>query len=351
MHRPLLRAHRAARRGAARGPRLAVLRQLRQRGRRGGAPAGPARHRPAEHRRLPRLASTAAPWAPRRMTTSGTKFRAGFCPLMGGVAVAPVPDGLPLRLGRGGRPPSFALRELDYLLATVRPRPQETAAFIVEPVLGEGGYVPANTAIPRRACASAPTGTASCWSLDEVQTGLGRTGRFWGHEHFGVRPGRPDHRQGPGQRVPAVGHRRAGGADEPRPGPARRAARTAATPSPAPRRSPPSTSSRRRASSRTRPRRGAQLLDGLRKVAGGTPGHRRRARPRPAWWAREFVTADGKPDAATAQRAQQAAARTRPAAAHLRPVRQRRADDPAAGRRPPSRSTRRWRSGPTSSHR
>ena len=57
----------------------------------------------------------------------------------------------------------FALRELDYVLATDLAR-ADTAAFFVEPVLGEGGYVPAHAALPRRACGSGPTGTASCWS-------------------------------------------------------------------------------------------------------------------------------------------------------------------------------------------
>ena len=37
------------------------------------------------------------------MTTSGTKFRAGFSPLMSGVVVSPVPDRAPVRVGRGDR--------------------------------------------------------------------------------------------------------------------------------------------------------------------------------------------------------------------------------------------------------
>ena len=79
------------------------------------------------------------------MTTSGTKFRAGFSPIMGGVAVSPFPTAY--RYGWDeATATDFALRELDYLLATVS-APAETAAFLVEPVLGEGGYVPANTAL------------------------------------------------------------------------------------------------------------------------------------------------------------------------------------------------------------
>jgi len=119
------------------------------------------------------------------MTTSGTKFRAGFAPLMGGVAVSPFPTAF--RYGWDEQTATeFALRELDYVLATVS-APAETAAFLVEPVLGEGGYVPANTAFMEGLRERADR-HGILLVLDEVQTGWGRTGRFWGHEHFGVQP-------------------------------------------------------------------------------------------------------------------------------------------------------------------
>ena len=119
------------------------------------------------------------------MTTSGTKFRAGFSPIMGGVAVSPFPTAY--RYGWDEQTATdFALRELDYLLATVT-APAETAAFIVEPVLGEGGYVPANTAFMEGLRERADR-HGILLVVDEVQTGWGRTGRFWGHDHFGVQP-------------------------------------------------------------------------------------------------------------------------------------------------------------------
>ncbi|MGA9748464.1 MAG: aminotransferase class III-fold pyridoxal phosphate-dependent enzyme [Nocardioides sp.] len=119
------------------------------------------------------------------MTTSGTKFRAGFSPIMGGVAVSPFPTAY--RYGWDEQTATeFALRELDYLLATVT-APAETAAFLVEPVLGEGGYVPANTAFMEGLRERADR-HGILLVVDEVQTGWGRTGRFWGHDHFGVRP-------------------------------------------------------------------------------------------------------------------------------------------------------------------
>ncbi len=119
------------------------------------------------------------------LTTSAYKYRSGFGPLMPGVAIAPFPHAFHY----GWDEPTatrFALRELDQLLATVT-APADTAAFLVEPVLGEGGYVPANTEFLRGLRERADR-HGILLVLDEVQTGFGRTGRFWGHEHFAGRP-------------------------------------------------------------------------------------------------------------------------------------------------------------------
>ncbi|MGH9062157.1 MAG: aminotransferase class III-fold pyridoxal phosphate-dependent enzyme, partial [Acidimicrobiales bacterium] len=62
------------------------------------------------------------------LTTAGTQFRAGLGPLMPGVAVAPFPQAH--RYGWSeDEATAFALRELDYLLATVS-APADTAAFV-----------------------------------------------------------------------------------------------------------------------------------------------------------------------------------------------------------------------------
>ena len=119
------------------------------------------------------------------LTTSGTKFRSGFSPLMAGVHVAPFPDpthyGWPVEQAT-----DFALAQLDYILQTLT-APADTAAFFVEPVLGEGGYVPANerffAGLRERA-----DKYGILLVVDEVQTGFGRTGKFWGGEHFDARP-------------------------------------------------------------------------------------------------------------------------------------------------------------------
>ncbi|MEV0769141.1 aspartate aminotransferase family protein [Nocardia salmonicida] len=119
------------------------------------------------------------------MTTSGTRFSAGFSPLMSGVHVAPFPTAF--RYGWSeGEATDFALRELDYLLATLT-SPVETAAFIVEPVLGEGGYIPGNTRFFQGLRERADR-HGILLVFDEIQTGFGRTGKFFGHQHFDVRP-------------------------------------------------------------------------------------------------------------------------------------------------------------------
>jgi len=119
------------------------------------------------------------------LTTAGTKFRAGIGPLMPGTAIAPFPQAY--RYGWSEEEATrFALKELDYLLATVSP-PQDTAAFIVEPVLGEGGYVPAPPGFIEGLRERADR-HGSLLIVDEVQTGFGRTGRFWGHQHSDAAP-------------------------------------------------------------------------------------------------------------------------------------------------------------------
>jgi len=119
------------------------------------------------------------------LTSSGAKIRSGNGPLMGGVEFAPFPYAF--RYGWSEEETvAFALRELDRLLITAAPA-ADVAAFIIEPVLGEGGYVPTPAAflegLRERADAHGILLIA-----DEVQTGFGRTGRFWGHQHSAVTP-------------------------------------------------------------------------------------------------------------------------------------------------------------------
>lgn len=119
------------------------------------------------------------------MTTSSPRFRTGHAPLMAGVHIAPFPSAY--RYGWSeDEATRFALQELDFLLATVT-APEDTAALIVEPVLGEGGFIPATAAFMQGLRERADR-HGFLLVVDEVQTGFGRTGRFWGHQHFGVEP-------------------------------------------------------------------------------------------------------------------------------------------------------------------
>ena len=74
--------------------------------------------------------------------------------------------------------------DLDALAAALDP---SVAAVLLEPVQGEGGVNPASAAYfegVRRLCDE----RGALLIVDEVQTGLGRTGRWFGFQHFGVRP-------------------------------------------------------------------------------------------------------------------------------------------------------------------
>jgi 4-aminobutyrate aminotransferase len=119
------------------------------------------------------------------MTTSKTVYRAGYQPLAAGAFVAPYPYAY--RYGWDEETTlRFCLRELEHLLRS-QTAPQETAAIVVEPVLGEGGYVvPPVGFMPalRELCDR----HGMLLVADEVQSGFGRTGRFFAVEHTGVVP-------------------------------------------------------------------------------------------------------------------------------------------------------------------
>ena len=119
------------------------------------------------------------------LTTSKTIYRAGYQPLPAGVFVAPFPYAY-----RYGWDPEeavdFCLREVEFLLKT-QTAPAETAAILVEPVLGEGGYVvppPGFLKGLRHICDE----HGMLLIADEIQSGFGRTGEWFAIEHFDVTP-------------------------------------------------------------------------------------------------------------------------------------------------------------------
>jgi 4-aminobutyrate aminotransferase len=122
-------------------------------------------------------------------TASKALYRNRFTPLMSGVTHVPFPD--PYR-------PVFAHNEHedygeivvryieDTVLAKAIP-PEDCAGILVEPIQGEGGYViPPEGFFPalRRLCDK----YGILLIVDEVQTGVGRTGKWWAIEHWGVEP-------------------------------------------------------------------------------------------------------------------------------------------------------------------
>jgi 4-aminobutyrate aminotransferase len=112
------------------------------------------------------------------MTASKTLYRANFAPLPSGVFVAPFsssPDTTPA-----------ALAALERILET-QSAPSETACVVLELVQGEGGYRAADHRFVRgveRLCHE----HGILLVIDEVQSGFGRTGRFFALEHYSVTP-------------------------------------------------------------------------------------------------------------------------------------------------------------------
>jgi ornithine--oxo-acid transaminase len=92
-------------------------------------------------------------------------FREGFGPLLPGCL-------------------SVRFNDLTALEEALRNR--DVAAFIVEPIQGKGVNMPSDDYLPEAAKLCARYGTL--FVADEIQTGIGRTGKFWAVEHWGVEP-------------------------------------------------------------------------------------------------------------------------------------------------------------------
>lgn len=119
------------------------------------------------------------------MTTSKTVYRSGHAPLPAGVFVAPFP--YPTRTGEDpGDAVERCLAGFDWLLAS-QTAPDETAAVVIEPVLGEGGYLPAPAAF-LEGLASRCADHGILFVADEVQSGFARTGTMFAIEQADVSP-------------------------------------------------------------------------------------------------------------------------------------------------------------------
>jgi 4-aminobutyrate aminotransferase len=136
------------------------------------------------------------------LTTSKAVYRSGYQPLPAGVFVAPYPYAY--RYGWSEeQTTAWCLDELDFLLQT-QTSPQETAAILIEPVLGEGGYVTPPAAF-MQALRALCDRHGILLVADEIQSGFGRTGRWFALEHFGVLPDIMTSAKGLGSGLPISG--------------------------------------------------------------------------------------------------------------------------------------------------
>jgi 4-aminobutyrate aminotransferase len=120
------------------------------------------------------------------ITSSNINYRRGYEPLLPGVYLSEYPSVYRDFGGDEERAVEVAFRHLRELLHTTIP-PESVAAIILEPVQGEGGYIPAPPAflqILRRVCDK----HGILLVADEVQAGFGRTGKMWSFEHAGIVP-------------------------------------------------------------------------------------------------------------------------------------------------------------------
>jgi 4-aminobutyrate aminotransferase len=120
------------------------------------------------------------------LTNSKIKQRAGFGPFLPMVHHTPFPRVRAWREGSGGD----GSAELEVLRKSILGRliaPSDVAAIVIEPIQGEGGYFPAPAAFLqglREICDE----HGILLIADEIQSGMGRTGRWWAIEHAGVEP-------------------------------------------------------------------------------------------------------------------------------------------------------------------
>ncbi len=122
------------------------------------------------------------------LTSSKAVQRNRFGPLLSGVYHAPYAN--PYRCPLGSAPENSAAACLNYLEDTILrtvTSPEEVAAIIVEPIQGEGGYIippPEFLQGLQRICRE----HGILLIADEVQSGMGRTGKWWASEHVGITP-------------------------------------------------------------------------------------------------------------------------------------------------------------------
>ena len=122
------------------------------------------------------------------LTASRSLQRSGFGPMASGVYHAPYANPYRCRDGEDASAcASAALAYIENQILSHLVAPEEVAAIVFEPIQGEGGYV-----VPPREFVQGLARIAARHGIllvaDEVQSGIGRTGRMFAVEHFDVKP-------------------------------------------------------------------------------------------------------------------------------------------------------------------
>lgn len=123
------------------------------------------------------------------LTGKANPYKAGFAPRAAEIYRVEYP--YCYRCPFGGRRDDGACCQADLTQLRERIRTtvgeSEVAAFMLEPVAGEGGFIPAPASFLRSLRAYADE-IGALWIDDEVQAGIGRTGAWWAVDHAGVEP-------------------------------------------------------------------------------------------------------------------------------------------------------------------
>jgi len=123
-------------------------------------------------------------------TASKAIQRRHFYPMMTGVVHVPFPNPYRPRLIFDPTKADYGDAVIQYIedfIFQYECPPEDVAAFLLEPIQGEGGYVvPPDSFFPRLRALCDKHGILLI--VDEVQSGMGRTGKWWAVEHWGVEP-------------------------------------------------------------------------------------------------------------------------------------------------------------------
>jgi 4-aminobutyrate aminotransferase / (S)-3-amino-2-methylpropionate transaminase / 5-aminovalerate transaminase len=122
------------------------------------------------------------------LTAKANPYKAGFAPRASEVYRAEYPYCYRCPFG-AGKTNACCQNELTQLKSMVHNviGENEIAAFIIEPIAGEGGFIPAPEGFLRALRAYCDE-IGALWIDDEVQSGIGRTGAWWAVDHYDLEP-------------------------------------------------------------------------------------------------------------------------------------------------------------------